>query len=401
MGDKQQPTIYTYNLAWDQQLAHHVVFEIAYAGNKTLHLLNTFNPANLNALPVGSLYQARPNTRPDQTSPNVAVGSPFPFFTPMGAATSNTSLQNLSQGMTDSFKKYPLYNAVDAQAHTASANYNGLQTQISMDGKYGRVGANYTWSQAFGEVTGGDEVNIRNDYNLLNYSRRHIFNLTYALSSGKHIQNHYLGALGNDWELSGYVGAQSGPNMPATFGNNLGLGGTLTLPAGSVAELPGQAPSACTTSPCTIGVSSTNFLGTPDVALQPTLLLAPKGGGGHQYAKANAFGLPTLGTQGIYHLGYIPGPGFLDADLSASRSFKVTEATNLSFRFAAFNFINHPNVSYSGLDTTATKLDFTQTVTGASVNTAVANAVNDNANFGTANFAAGRRIVELSLRYNF
>ena len=400
-GDTQQPTIYTYNLAWDQQVAHHVVFEIAYAGNKTLHLLDTFAPYNINALPVGALYQPRPGTRPDQTSTTVPVGAPFPFFTPTGAPTSNSSLQNLSQGMTDSFRRYPLYNAVDAQAHTAYANYNGLQTQISVNGKYGRVGANYTWSQAFGAVAGGDPTNIRNDYNLVNYSRRHIFNLTYALQSGNHVQNHLLGPLANGWELSGYVGAQSGPNMPATFGNNLGLGGTLTLPTGAVADIAGQAPSACTTTPCTLGVSSTNFIGTPDVNLQPTLLAAPKGSGGRQYAKANAFGLPTLGTNGEFHLGYIPGPGFLDADLSASRSFKVNDRSNVSFRFAAFNFINHPNISFSGLDTTATKLDFTQTVSGASVNSAVTNAVNDNANFGKANFAAGRRIVEISLRYNF
>lgn len=399
MGDKQQPTIYTYNLAWDQQMAHHVVFEIAYAGNRSLHLLDTFGPDNINALPDGSLYKPQPNSGRSDTAST--VGKVYPLFTPANAASSNTSLQNLSQAVTDSFRPYPLYNAVNAQAHTAYANYNGLQTQISMNGKYGSIGANYSWSQAFGAVAGGDPTNIRNDYNLLNYNRRHIFNLTYALMTGNHIQNHYLGAVINGWEVSGYVGAQSGPDMAATFGDNFALGGTLTLPTGSVANIPGQAPSTCTTNPCTLGVSSTSFIGTPDVSLQPTLLTTPKGSGGRQYAKAKAFGLPTLGTNGVFHYGYIPGPGFLDADLSVTRTFKVNDRSNLAFRLAAFNFINHPNISFLGLDPTATRLDFTQTVTGQNLNSAVTNAVNDNANFGTANFSAGRRVAEVSLKYTF
>jgi hypothetical protein len=360
--------------------------------------LNTFNPYNINALPVGSLFKAQPSVRSDTASTN---GMVFPFFTPAGAGTSNTSLQNLSQAVTDSFKPYPLYNAVQAQSHTAYANYNALQTQISTSGRYGRVGVNYTWSKSLGAVAGGDETDIRNDYNLTNFSRKNIFNVTYTALSGNLVKNHALGLVTNGWELSGYIGFQSGPNMPSVYGANLGVGGTLTLPAGSVAYIPGQAPSTCTTNPCTIGVSSTNFLGTPDVSLQPTLLTQPKGSAVHQYAKANAFGLPQLGTNGLFHLGYFPGPAFFDADLSAQRNFKLSDRGSLSLRVAAFNFINHPNISFSSLDTTATKLDFTQTVTGASVNSAVANAVNDNTNFGTANFAAGRRIVELSLRYNF
>lgn len=81
--------------------------------------------------------------------------------------------------------------------------------------------------------------------------------------------------------------------------------------------------------------------------------------------------------------------------------FKVTESSNLTFRFSAFNFLNRPNVSFENLDPTAYTLNYTQTVSGANVNSALANAINDNANFGTANFRAGRRIMEMSLRYDF
>lgn len=398
-GDDQQPVIYTYNLAWDQQLPHGVVFEIAYAGNRSQHLLNSFKPSNINALPVGTLYKAQPNSgRTDTAS---TVGKVFPLFTPAGQSGNNTSFQNLTQAVIDSFRPYPLYNAVYAQSHTAYANYNGLQTQISAVGRHNRVNVNYTWSKALGAVAGGDPTDIRNDYNLVNYSRKHIFNATYTVMTGDLVRSRGLGLAANGWELSGYVGLQSGPNMPSVYSGNFALGGTLTLPTGSVGIIPGQAPSTCTANPCTLGVSSTIFLGTPDVSLQPALLTPPQGNGTHQYAKANAFGLPTLGSNGTFHFGYLSGPAFFDADISATKHFKVTDNSNLAFRFSGFNFLNHPNVSFSNLDPSAYTLNYTQTVTGANINTAVTNAVNDNAGFGTAKFKAGRRILELSLRYNF
>ena len=397
-GDHQQPVIYTYNLAVDQQLPHGIVFEIAYAGNHSQRLLNTFGPDNINALTVGSLYKPQPNSRPDTAS---TAGTIFPIFSPAGATGNNTSFQNLTQPVIDSYRPYPLYNAVDAQSHSAFANYNGLQTQISENGRFGRVGANYTWSKALGAIAGGDPTNIRNDYNLVNFSRAHIFNLTYAAYSNNFFHNRALALGGNGWEVSGYVGYQSGPNMPAIYSNNFALGGTLTLPTGSTATIPGQNPSVCSTSPCTLGVGSTSFLGTPDVSLQPTVVGSLRGKGGHNFASARAFGLPGLGTNGTYHFGYLPGPAFFDTDISATRHFKVTEHDSLSLRFSGFNFLNHPVVSFSSLDPSAYTLNYTGTVNGSSANGAIASATNNNTNFGSANFKAGRRIVEMSLRYDF
>jgi hypothetical protein len=127
----------------------------------------------------------------------------------------------------------------------------------------------------------------------------------------------------------------------------------------------------------------------------------PPRAGKDKHAKADAFGLPALGSKGTFHFGYLPGPAFFDADISATKHFKVTERSNVSFRFSAFNFLNHPNVSFSGLDPSAYTLNYTQTVTGGNVNEATVSAINDNTGFGTAKFKTGRRIMELSLRYEF
>ncbi len=397
-GDNQQPVIYTYNLAVDQQLAHGIVFEIAYAGNHSQHLLNTFGPDNINALPVGSLYKPQPNSRPDTAA---TAGTTFPIFSPTGATGNNTSFQNLTQSVIDSYRAYPLYNAVHAQSHVAFANYNGLQTQISENGRFGRIGANYTWSRALGAIAGGDPINIRNDYNLVNFNRTHIFNLTYAAYTNNFFHNRALAIAGNGWEVSGYTGYQSGPNMPAIYTNNFAIGGTLTLPTGATATIPGQSPTVCTTNPCTLGVGSTSFLGTPDVSLQPTVIGSIHGKGGNNFANPKAFGLPSLGTNGVYHFGYLPGPAFFDADISATRHFKVADRGNVSLRFSGFNFLNHPVTSFSNLDPSAYTLNYTQTTGGADANSAIASATNNNTGFGTAKFKAGRRILEMSLRYDF
>jgi hypothetical protein len=135
----------------------------------------------------------------------------------------------------------------------------------------------------------------------------------------------------NGWEVSGYVGYQSGPNMLAIYGNNFALGGTRTLPTGTTATITGQSPSVCSTNPCTLGVGSTDFLGTPDVSLQPTVIGELRGSGGHNFANGKAFGLPLLGTNATYHFGYLPGPAFFDADISATPKSLITA----TFRFVS------------------------------------------------------------------
>ncbi|AXC12658.1 Oar protein [Acidisarcina polymorpha] len=396
-GDTQQPEVMTYNAAVDQQFNHGLTFEIAYAGNRSEHLLNSAFE-NVNALPAGALFSAQPNSRSDTAA---TAGMVYPFFTPSTNSPANTSLQNIDQAHIDSFKKYPLYNSVSAQQHNAYANYNGLQTVLNMQGAHGRLGVNYTWSKALGVVFGGDPTNYANDYNLLNLSRKHIFNVTYGVWTGELVKDRRLGILANGWELSGYAGFQSGANMPSLYGNNFGLGGTLTVPTGTTATLPGRSPSTCAANPCGVGVSPTLWIGTPDVNLQPALLGAPQGHGPHQYADPNSFGLPALGSNGSFHFGYMPAPPYFDADTSASKRFRLTEGSGIVFRFASFNVLNRPNTSFSGLASQEYTLLFNQTQTGADLGNIISGAKTSSTNFGTATYKTGRRIMEMSLRYEF
>jgi hypothetical protein len=166
--------------------------------------------------------------------------------------------------------------------------------------------------------------------------------------------------------------------------------------------------STCTTTSgtgtCSIPVSNTDILGTPDVDLQPTVVGSVNAvdKSKQQYVNGSALGLPALGTNGPYRYGFLPGPGFFDTDLTAAKSFKVTKSSSIQLRIAAFNFINHANNSFTSVNTNNYTLNFSQTVNTTSVNQALlgSNASGDT-QFGYAPLKEGRRIMEVGLRYDF
>jgi hypothetical protein len=113
--------------------------------------------------------------------------------------------------------------------------------------------------------------------------------------------------------------------------------------------------------------------------------------------------LPTLGTNGPYRFGYLPGPGFFDTDLTAEKAFHVADRVSMRLRVAAFNFINHANNAFAnGINTNAYTMNFNETVQTNNVNQALASAnANTNPGFGYANVKEGRRIMEVGLRFDF
>ena len=153
---------------------------------------------------------------------------------------------------------------------------------------------------------------------------------------------------------------------------------------------------------CSVGVSNTNILGTPDVNLQPLIVGGPHNGlTKHEYINQAAFALPSVGTNGAYRYGFLPGPGFFNTDITAAKSFRVTEKSNIQLRVAAFNFINHGNNSFTSIDQEAYTLNFNNASNAPSLNQALNTARNVNSGFGYAPLREGRRIMELGLRYDF
>jgi hypothetical protein len=403
--DDEQPRVRTYNLSVDQSLPKNMVLEVAYVGNSSDKILNNgstqpTNAADANSLPIGTLFGPQPNSRSDTAS--TAGQTPVIF-----AATGQLAVTGLSQAQIDSYKKYPLYNHVYLPQHNTYSNYNGLQVAITRQTGKALFNINYTWSKAlgvlFGQNTGygPDPFNYNNDYTYLSFDRRNVFNASYSYSLGDLTHSHLMGLAINGWEVSGIANYQTGPNMSSASASNFGLGGNITAPQGTVATV-GSNTSTCQTATCTVGVSNTAILGTPDVNLQPTLIGDPRAGRGvHQYINGSAFGLPALGTNGAYKLGYLPGPSFFNTDITLAKRFRVTDKTGLQFRAAAFNFLNRANRSFSGVQPQNYQLaNYNVTGTGG-LNQILSAARNPNSQFGYAPLREGHRILELALRYDF
>ncbi len=407
-GDDKQPQVYTWNGAVDQKLGHGVTMEIAYVGNHSNDLLNNgsnsgvANLDDVNAERIGTLYGAQPQNQALNVRPGGAAvggaGTVYPVIAAPTVTGSNTTVGTLDQAHIDAFRKYQIYNHVYAAQHNLYANYDALQTSLIKQQGRALVSLNYSWSHALGVLGAfengnpSDPFNVRNNYKSETYDRRHIFNAAYSYTVGNVVHNRFAGVAANGWELSGITTLQSGPDLTTVSSSNFGAGGTITIPNGTATN--------GTPAVAQVGVSNTNLLGTPDVALQPTLRCNPSSNKqSQQYVNAGCFGLAPIGTNGDYRFPFLPGPAFFDTDLTAAKTFRLNEHHSFQLRGAAFNFINHPLTSFTGVDSTATVLNFTNT--GTSLAQGLGSATSQNANFGYARLKEGRRILELALRYDF
>jgi hypothetical protein len=356
-GDKQQPLTYTYSFGVSQQVNSSTVFEVSYQGSQSSHLLTQYEQGasgdleNVNALPIGTLYNPDPHTG--------EVNSPQGFS---------------GENHVNDFRPFPFYTQVNVARHILYSNYNSLQTSSKVLGVLG--------SYSTGNVI--DSGNIRPNYGPLSYDRSHIVKGTFSYNTGSMVRGKRLvRVLANNWNISGIMTLQSGPNAQRVLGSNLGLGGTIYLSNGNQYT-----------------VNNLTFLGTPDVVLQPVLSCDPRAGlAKHQYINVNCFRLPQFGVNGPAGFPYIHAPGFFSADARIGKDVQLGGKKNLQFQLSAFNFINRPNYSFSSKFPTEQML--TATGNGLSYSGGTGSGYAFPTDFGNAQFRFGRRVAEISAKYNF
>ncbi len=398
-GDRQQPLTDTYSFTINQALPWKMNALIGYVGNNSRFLLNdgsneTVALDNVNAIPIGGLYKPNPLT----SSPCYGQVLTPTGTTPTGATCSVTST---GAGTAQVNQYRPLntnlvqYGALDVPTHNLYANYNGLQLGLTRQTGHILFNVNYTFSKALGVLGGynnglpGNPFNQTDDYGPETFDRTHVFNASYTFQLGKPIKNRLVGAFANDWEISGITNLQSGANIPTTTANpGFSVNGTIGAPtlAGGAAN------------PNLITISNTEYLGTPDVSLQPALLCNPKSGtGGRTYINGNCFTTPNFLQNGPYQYPYLKGPYYFDTDLSAQKAVTIRGEQNIVFRVSAFNFINHANPTFTGDFSNEYQLNLTNP-NGTSFNQGTNN---PSLGFGQAPYETGRRVMELSAKYNF
>jgi hypothetical protein len=402
--DTAQPLSRNYNFTVSQQIPWSSLIEIGYVGSSTINAplegnTNNLDARNMNVIQQGALF------------PIVGCSSPL--------SPTNSACDINSNGIPlSAFPLNALFANNNAQVirHVGVANYNAFQT--SWVRQKGRISynLNYTWSKTLGtqgtaQLNGlaPDATNLSHDYGVLSIDRSHVVNLSYTLQAGNPIRgNRALQYAVNGWNISGITTWQSGPDIPTLTSTNLGLGGNGP-----------QYTSGGTTKTYAIGAE--DYLGTNNENLQPIVTCDPTANlQPHQYFNANCFSVGPPGVNGPYQLPYLHGPAYFNSDLAVFKTFKVTERQNVEFRLSAFNFLNHPLDSFQNNGDSSISFTYQCGATSFSsggpacpygsgsyvLNNGLAPGSNfvlngSNSKPGYASTRFGRRVLELSAKYNF
>jgi len=442
-SDNVRPAYYQFNVTIDQKVMWNSLVEFAYVGGEFRNLptynsgglttgsapgvtnagVNGYNGASdLNVIPLGTFFG--PTYSPAEMPPNLSGGT----------TSQSASLGGLDTQQTDFFRKYPFYQHLYALSHKFYGNYNSLQVSWNKSAGMVSWGANYTFSKDLATAASysnalADPINLRNDYNPATFDRSQVFNIHYLVNLGKRFKggNRLLAAVANGWQVSGVSTVESGPDLPSEQGENFNFGsGTIQATQVWLVEQGGGANQDHTcantygipadrngATHCVLNINSVVWMGTPDYELMPTVTGNPKAGlKKNQFINPTAFGIPLPGSpttgqyalssnptgQGQYRLPYIHGPAYFQNNLSLFKGFQMGEGKNLEFRASAFNFLNHPLVSFNNGDPSNLELG---NLLNAKPGTSLTQSQLGYKNFGIANIKYGVRLMELSAKFTF
>jgi hypothetical protein len=295
------PVTVQYNLSLQQEIFNGTVLQVAYAGNKSNHLL----------------FSREANT----TIPTT-LSDGRKFF-PEGAPKQNRAWKEI-QLFEAAYNS--IYNSVAVMLRRQSSS--GFQGQVS-----------YTFSKAIDEGTsvgGGDSDRSPSmqldagdrarDRGLSDLDSRHAFVLYFSYPLPFRANSQAFGAVVNGWTISGIGTFTAG--LPFT-----------TLLAAPVSRdgasnnndrpdlKPGanQSPNEGTSVGC-VGFPAGKKLGAADNFYDPC-----------------SFSLPLAGTYGNLGRNTLTGPGIAKVDFGLEKSFALGEQANLTFKTQVFNILNRAN----------------------------------------------------------
>lgn len=351
------PSSDSYSFTISQRTPFRGLLEASYAGNQSRDLLNNgLAGSAINAVPYGALFQ--------------------PGLDPNNA---NIDLYRPLQGFQD----------VNIITHGLYQTYNSLQLSWTRtSGRYNLM-FNYTLGKSLGILNGGnagqtDVFNLDNNYGVLPYDRRHIFNAAYSVELGTPVKgSRVLGGIVNGWQLSGITQLQSGQNIAAVqnffvndanFTQDLTGGNRYTIPVNG-----GQ-----------YQVNNRTVNGTPALPWRPVLKCGLTSNlGDHQFVNGSCLALPAgPGQNGPLVTPPVYGPAYFKSDLGLFKNFVMGESKKLQLRFNAYNFLNHPLWSFIN---GAANLKPTFDVTGNQTNPV----------FGITTEKQGFRIIQLAVKFYF
>jgi len=422
-SDSSRPLYYQYNLAVSQAMPWRSRLEVAYVGshNENLGSYNngSYNSASDINVICGIEHGCPANPNPANPTDNLFTVNlgllPSSLTTTQGVTGGISSMDTAEQ---DFYRPYPFYQHIYQLKHNFYSNYNSLQMKWEKHTGMVTFGGNYTFAKNLATASSwnniiADPVNLRNDYNPVPFDRTNVFNVYYLLDLGRRYKGdgRILSESLNGWQISGVSTVESGFPLASEQGENFGFGYGSVLPVQTEYQNQSnpQSDSTCETtygippnsqgeSFCVTSMNPVVWLGTPDVQLMPTVVGKVVGGkSAHQFVNPLGFGIPKPESNGAFRLPYIHGPYYMDHDVTLLKNFRISDAKRLQLRFAAFNFLNHPLVSFNNSDTSNLILGFQE----AAVGQALTQSVLTHQNFGVANIKVGNRLVEVGGKFSF
>jgi hypothetical protein len=298
--DLRTPTVESWSLKVEQQIAPATTVSIGYVGSHGYHELLSID-ANL---PTATICPAAPCPASYPTGL---------LFYPSGAPLANNSVFNTTHWFSEGVSSYHGLVADIARRPTHGLQFRGV----------------YTFSKALDD---GDNLNTsvatnspafianprdpRADYGRASFDIRHaaVISATYDLPFGrKSDANAWVRRVFGNWQVSGIETLQSGLPFTPQLSYN----------------------------PSNDGDSRNPVRPSINSAFQGELVSGNPG----QYFNPAAFLQPLPGTYGNAGRNILRGPSLVETDFSAAKRFNIAEGVSLQFRGEIFNLFNHTNLN--------------------------------------------------------
>ena len=313
------PAVAQFSLGVQDQLAQSLIWVVQYVGNIAWHQNIR---RQINTFPVDTPNSIRANAG----DPNNHSGT-NPGGAPLAIA--------------DQYRTFNGFGAINEQEDNTNGNYNGFQTGLRIQGRWGLSGElDYTYSHEI-DITSTDDSGIDNPFNIKynkgsgSFDRRHILSANYIyklpIFKAAGITHSVLGG----WEVAGTIVDETGvPTTPRLSLNYdpVGLDGGYT-------NRPNQSGKANKVSGRQV-VNGATVINAFDTSVFSNPLPAWAGGGNQGFGDAGKDA--------------IPGPNRVNFTTSLYKSFAFTEKARFEFRMESFNTFNHtqPNGVGNTLGTT-------------------------------------------------
>jgi hypothetical protein len=325
-----------YSIGVQHELLRGVLLDVSYVGNHAVDLIgNTYTSTkNFNAIPLGADFLAK---NADPTKPGSIVPS---------------ALERVN---------YPGYGDITLRWFGGHVTYNALQTSVQRRFAHGLIfGAAYTWSKLLGIGSIDPLVSSNNErnYGPQSIDRRQVLTMNYSYDLpklGQHFNNKVLGAVTDNWVLSGINTFSTGAPFAPSFG---------TSPSLDITGSSSETPRLNVVAGC-----------NPKSNVPTNLFFNPA-----------CFSEPAVGSIGDAGVNFMTNPGINNWDATITKRVPLghNESRSMRFQLQAFNVFNH--TQFSGVNSSFT-------YNAASVNT--------NLSTGKYTAALNGRILSLAMHLYF